>query len=1023
MDCLRKDVEYGGPKEVEKFITKKPSLVLFPTKRVDQKAEKVKYNKMIKEAETRFSGKKSLTEDEEEFEVNKSVLLVILDRKGNKIVDYINKSLQLGFDEPICFDNLKKARDRHSHVQQKAWEKLVQAVADTKGQPNIVRLKAGHDGSIDLDELGPGEGAWVTPKRGPAAGRHVLVVKRPDGDFALIGGLHKPNTRIDADTKVEYLVDKNGNDIQEATPEDYLSNLSHRHFAFKAKGKPLHEPEAEKERRKEWEQFAKKKAEVSKEYKGATKKARELVSTHQKKLRDVLGLEEGTTLTPQAEQNVRDSFENAARSSLRKSGVSGGDENSEKLIKEFSKKATSSFKRERNKRKEVIQEILLDAATKGRNGKDIGSNISKIRQTAKQFKISALPAQELLMTALNAMHEGNEDAANQALTEAGNLAALAGFDHAEQKALEEISVPDMENISEVGTLPSGGSSQEDIDLVDRDPDAIKVDTGFNLAKTISKFKSNEEGKKVKEKVQVPVYSQVDAEPEFSTNIEKKAFFNEIKEAQKEFAASRIAANRAKEKIKELSEEAAGSGLDERPRTHVSPEEFAVSLQDVETAMASTGVSPEDIAKEMALLEMAQNTTSPTGPGMYTVINEFWNDKSGNLLDPYMRRGSEYALAGMLGEHLPKEILASPEVSDLLGKLTSAVKFNPTTKQFEAPVSKSGKAQYGGLVSRTSASVAPVIAAQRLAQLAIRGEVERKRIKELEKREKEGVLSVNERVSIAKELKRLHSSPFSSNFGKKDFEKVIKSVSDWNKSNLLKIEDEAMKEDSHLRNQVEVIEKQYKTKELLSPEEKIGIPDINPRSKLGKAIQRIESLESLRKRRQENLGMALGSLETSAALLVALSEARVKSQWAAAGVMRVPEEGAIGKEFEQVSSPIIAPSGMTRISIPGQVEDPNPEKQNSLRQLGKISAYDYVRNQLGFSDSEIHEVDGSALAVPKNKLATIGVDKGGVHVLLKLGGPQTLEDSESEALGVTKKQKARGLLDKIKKISVQQSAED
>lgn len=940
-----------------------------------------------------------------------------------------SQDFQLGFDAPIPFvaeDVLSKARGKlHSATKQRAWQKLVQAVAKTDGQPNIKRLKPGPDGALNLDELGPGEGAWVTPHRGPAAGRHVLVVMRPNGDFVLLGGMHKPNTRIDSKSNVEYLVDHEGRDIREVTPEDYIANLSKRHFAFKMRGKPTHESEEEKERRKEYAKYAERKEKVRKEYKEASKKARELIKTHESKLRDLIGLDVGETLTSESQRDIMDSFEKAAFSQMKSAGISP-DKEGRKLVAEFARRATASFARERRKKIERIEEVVLDAANKGRQGKSVDRNLDKLRQVARQVKASAAPVQDELLEGLEQIQAGNLDEANQIIADAADKAVMAAFDHADQKAMEEMGIPpEGEGADQGNALTSGGGDQDSIDLVDKDLEAATVDTGLDISKTISRVKSKERQKERKKKekqvILEPAFSQIDAEPHFNTELQKQTYFEKVGRAQKKYAAARVAANRAREQIRQISEEAAAAGLEERPRTAVSPEEFAVSLQDVESAMAATGATPAEIKKEMKLLEMAQNAASPTGPGMYTVVNEFWNDQSGNLLDPYMRMGSEYALAGMVAEHLPKELLDTPEIRGLVGKLATKVTFNQKTQRFELSQAKATQAKYGGLVQRTSASVAPLILARRLTQLAVRGETERAQIRQLEQRLKEEKLSVKERKAIGQQLKALRQSPFQQHFSRKQFESMISSIENWNRQNVLKVEDRAMEEDTGLRQQISELEKQVQSKEILTPEQKLGMEEINPRSALGKMVQRTESIESLRRRRQENLGMALGSLETAAALVVALRESHAKARMAAAGATRIPEEGVTGEELKFVSTPTISTKDDVRIDIPGQVEHPNADQQALLKQSAKLAARDYAKNQLGLSDSEIHEVEGSALTVPKGKLAVIGVDKNGAHVRMRIGGPLTTEDVAAAKEG--KRRKAKGIIDKIPKMATQQAAED
>lgn len=941
-------------------------------------------------------------------------------------------SVVLGFDEPIPFEDLSKG-SRKSTTQQRAWQKLVQAVAKTDGAPDIQRLQPGAGGQIDLGTLSPGQAAWVTPHRGPAAGRHVLVAKRPNGDFVLLGGMNSPNTRIDDKSGDEYLVDDQGKDIadqygkpRKVTPEDYLSHVSKRHFAFKQREKPTTESEEEKERKKEYAVFAEKKRAAQSEFKVATKEAKVLVKTHKEKLRETLGLAEGTTLTKESEGAIAESFKEAALGLLQKKKVPV-DKETEQMINEFAKRATQSFKRERNKKIEKIQEVLLSAAKKGRNGKSTADEVNRLKKIARKIKVGMSPAEEPFMQSLQDMQDGDMFSADNNLDLAANQMVTTAFDHADQQATEESLLPDDDEAH--GDDASLGASQDLIDLLHAE-EAPLIDTGLNLTKTISKFKSEDKhrrdrDKMIKQKTMVPQFSQVDAEPEFKSEIERRDFFDKVATDQRLFAAARVVADRAKDKIKEISEEAAAQGFEERPRTAVSPEELATSFQDVETAMASTGVSPEDIKKEMKLLETAQNTTSPNGPGMYTVINEFWNDKSGNLLDSHMRRGSEYALSGIMAEHLPPEILATEEVQGLLGKLATRVKFNPRTQRFEMMGAMGGatQAQYGGLVQRTSASVAPVIVSRRLAQLAQRGETERNRIKEIEKilKHPEGLKRTEKRL-LTQELSKLSESPFGKHFGHKDFDRMIQSVDDWNRNNILKVEDEAMREDREISNRIEQEEKQFKTGEQLRPEDKIGVVDINPRSKLARVLERTESVDALRRRRQENLGVALGSLQTVATLNVALREASAKAQWRAAKVSRIPEEGEAGEKFKYVTSPNVPSENDVRIDIPGAVDDPDPEKRDLVRNTTKISAYDYVRNQLGIADSEIHEVEGSAMAVPKGKLAVIGIDKNGAHVRVKLGGPTTQE--EVEALTAGKKKKARGLLDKIPRgVAAKQASSD
>ena len=1002
-------------------------------------------------------------------------------------IESLLKSDQLGFDYPIPVGDELTKGSRHSKTQQHAWQKLVQAVAKTDGAPNIKRLKAGEGGSIDLDELGAGEGAWVTPHSGPAAGRHILVVKRPNGDLVLLGGLNKPNTRIDDKTDKEYLVDDQGRDIREASPEDYLSNLAKRHFPFKAKEKPTYETKKEKERKAEAQVFAERKAKVRVEYKGARKVARKLVKEHHKNLRETLGLAEGTTLSQKSENKIKDSFEKAAGDTLKSLGVEI-DKDTKKYISEFANRATGSFRRERRKKIDRVEETILDAAKKGGQGKDIAGHLQKIRQIAKQIKISAAPVQDMLEEGLDAFRTGDMEKANEILKKAADAAVAASFDHAEQEAMKEVEVPSEDaTLGNQGNVPSGGTAPEMIDMIDKDPNATTAPSGMDFTKALSRLKGSHEREKERKRqekekkvTQVPQYAQVDAEPDFETEADQKAFYDQVGEAQKTFAAARVAQDRAREMINKISEEAAAAGVEDRPRTAVSPEEFAVSLQDIETAMASTGVTPKEIKKEMALLETAQNYTTPNQPGMYTVINEFWNDHSGNLLDPYMRMGSEYALAGLLSTHLPKEVLETPEVSGLLGKIATKVKLNERTNQFEIPGGKSlVRVNYGGLVQRTSASVAPVIVARRLAQLASRGEMEKEKIAEIERRQKEEKLSVRERMELGKEVKRLRNSPFAKHFGNEEFRNLINSVEKNNAgwwevdpsgqqihhpSSLLSTEEKAMEADRKIATQIELIEAQTKTGEMLSSEDKLGMEgEINPRSKLGRMVQKAEVLESLRQRRQENLGLALGSLETSATLAVALHEAHLKTSAARAGLTRVPEETrtahqlnteindlksqiidpklsyneqkALGRRVRDlesrlgtiVSSPTIPTHDDVRIDIPGPVSHPDPDQQLLLRQTQTIAARDYARNQLGLDESEIHEAEGSAVAIPRGKLAAIGIDKNGAHVRLRIGGPLTPEDVEREASeasgGKKKKRKARGIMDKLPRMEAHQVSQD
>jgi len=936
----------------------------------------------------------------------------------------------LGFDAPIPFEKLSKGK-RHSNAKQRAWQRLTQAIAGLKAPhtPNIKRLKPGAHGAIDLGELGPGDGAWVTPHRGPAAGRHVLVVMRPNGDFALIGGMHSPATRIDKSSGEEYLVGDDGKDLvdehggsRKITPEDYLSHISHRHFAFKQRQKTTAQSEEEQARQAEYAVHAEKKRVAQKEYKGARKVSKKLVKTHADKLDETLGLAEGTTLSKEAEEKIVESFENAALGLLKKNKIPLN-EDTKRLVSEFAKRATRNFRRERAKKIEQVQEIALNAARKGREGKSTDSDIAKLRQISSKIKISAAPIEEPFMQSLQDMQNGDMFDADNNLDLAADQLISAAFDHASQQAMEEVEQPADDN--EPGNLNSPQENQDILDLIDKDPDAVVVDPGLNLAKTISKFKSGKERekkeRKIKEKVMVPQYAQVDAEPEFENELDQRAFFDQVATDQRQYAAARVAADRARDYIKQISEEAARQGVEERPRTAVSPEEFATTFQDIESAMASTGVTEDDIRKEMKLLEEAQNITSPSGPGMYTVINEFWNSKSGNLLDPYMRQGSEYALSGMLSEHLPPEILATEEVQGLLGKISTKVKFNDKAQRFEMITGKGEQGQYGGLVHRTSASVAPIIVARKLAQLAQRGEAEKARIHDLEKKIKDPEITRREQKEMMNEINKLKESPFSQHWGRKDFDRMNRSVDTWNRNKILQVEDRAMEEDSILRSRIEQEEKQITTGEIIRPEDKIGVPDINPRSRLASMLQKTESLESLRRRRQVNLGMALGSLETVATLNVALREAIAKAQWKAVGVSKIPEEGEIGEEFKFVSSPTVSERNDIRIDIPGPVDDPDPDKRDLLRNATKISAYDYVKNQLGLSDSEIHEVEGTAMAVPRGKLAVVGVDKNGAHVRVKLGGPSTQEEVEAETTG--RRRRARGLMDKIPRVAAQQASED
>jgi hypothetical protein len=298
-----------------------------------------------------------------------------------------------------------------------------------------------------------------------------------------------------------------------------------------------------------------------------------------------------------------------------------------------------------------------------------------------------------------------------------------------------------------------------------------------------------------------------------------------------------------------------------------------------------------------------------------------------------------------------------------------------------------------------------------------------RVRELERtiKDPESQLKRREKSEMGKEIEKLKESPFFQHFGQKDFDHMIQSVDGWNKKKILQVEDKAMDEDRALRTRIEEEEKQLATGEIIRPEDKVGVDEINPRSRLASMLQKTESLEALRRRRQENLGLALGSLETVAALNVALRESSAKGQLRAAGISKIPEEGEVGEKLKYVTSPNISERNDVRIDVPGPVEHEDPDQRDLLRHTAKLAAYDYARNQLGLSDNEIHEVDGTAMAVPRGKLAVIGVDKNGAHVRVKLGGPVTQAEIEAQASG--KKTRARGLLDKIPRMSSQQSVED
>lgn len=966
-----------------------------------------------------------------------------------------------GFSEPLTFHDLTKSK--HTHVQQRAWTKLVQAVAKTNGSPNIKRLEAGEGGKIDLDSLGPGEGAWVTPHSGPAAGRHILVVKRPGGDLALIGGLHAPNTVIEDGT--EFLVNDKGDKLREATPEDYLSHLSHRHFAFKTRGRTKAESEVEKQRREKYAEFSTRRQAAQKEYKGALKQATSLVREHRKKLHEALSLEEGTTLSSEAEGNIHSSWGKAAAQVIH---MAGGkvDAATKKLTEEFAKRATAAFRRQRRARIEQIENVVLSAAHAASKGKSVDSHLNRLKQIPTQVDVSAAPVEQELHQALEALQKGDTDTADQILSDAADMAAATAFAHAEQQAAAETPPPEdgSPESLEPGNLPTG-VDQDRIDALMQDANATRVDTGLNLATTISRFKSKERKKQEEKKTKViskPAYAQVDKEPEFETEADKQNFMEQVGEASRNYAIAKAASKRAKEEINKISTEMAEAGAEERPRTAVSPEELAVNLQTVEQAMAATGVGPKEIARELELQRMVAEKAAPTGPGFYTVINDFWNDETGNMLDPHMRRGSEFALAGMMAENLPKEVLASEEVQNLLGKISTKVKFNQRTQRFEMPPA-SGQAQYGGLVHRTSGTVAPMIVARRLTQLAQRGEQERTRIKEIDRLlnpEPDDLdvpkLSQQEKMTLGAERARLKASPFAKAFGDKEMLGLIDKVSKWHADHVLGIEDKAMEEDGNLRQQIQQISEQTKAGEILSPEAKLGMTEkVNPLSVLGRMLGKTESLESLSQRRQENLGTALGSLETSAALGVALREAYIKGQMASAGATKMPESKEtahalvtqirglqeeakraapadrkkIEREIEKLgqklnvftSTPTISTQDDVRIDLPGPVSDDDPDKQASLQSAAKLAAYDYARNQLGLTDSEIHEMEGTALNIPKGKIAAVGIDKNGAHVRMRLGGPLTPEDTEA-APGAARK-RSRGLLDKISRLQIKQAAED
>lgn len=935
-----------------------------------------------------------------------------------------------GLEYPIDFSTLEKA-STHSKTEQAAWGKLIQAIAKTDGSPNIKRLEAGKDGAINLDELGPGDGAWVTPHRGPASGRHVLVVKRPDHSFAIIGGLHKPNTVIEG--KKEYLVDKEGKTLRETTPEDYLSHLSHRHFTFKQRGQTAKEGEVERTRRQKYSEFAQRRQAAQTEYRGAMKQASGLVREHRQKLHESLGLAEGTTLAPESEEKIKGAFTKAAFKSFQTEGVPLGKEE-QKLVAKFGQQVTAAFRRERRARIERVEEMVLNAARKASNGEDVDRDMARIRQVARQVAVSTAPVDADLKQALAAAQAGQSEEADRIIGQAANTAAATAFAHAEQQAMEELPAHDEDKPSdalEPGNLTGiSDVPQDKIDLLKDDKETEKVDTGLNFSRVLSQFKNREKQRAEREKQQrkerkittIPAFAQVEAEPHFESEEEQRAFFDQVGEAERNYAMARAAAMRAREQIKQVTSEMAAAGAEERPRMAVSPEEFAVSLGDIRTAMEATGVTPEDINREMELITTVSKKAKASGPGFYTAINEFWSDSTGNLLDPHMRRGSEFALAGLVAENLPKAILNSPEVQSLVGKIATKVKFNQATQRFEL-VGGAGQAQYGGLVQRTSGEVAPLIVARRLAQLAIRGDQERARLEEIETAFKEGNLDRQQKMDLGRERAKLQASPFITKVGNRTWmQDFMDKVTDWHSKHVLGVEDRAMKEDDGLRKQIEEIQKQTETGELLSPEEKLGAVDkISPFTTLGKKLQKTESLESLRLRRQENLGTALGSMETSAAFGVGLHEAYHKAQLAQAGATRVPEEGALGEKLRVISSPSIPTQDDVRIDLPGPVDDPNPEQRDSIRNSAKLAAYDYARNQLGFSDAEIHEVDGSAMTIPKGKMAVIGIDKNGAHVRVRVGGPLTPEDVQEEIGG--KRRRPRGLMDKIKTLQVKQAAED
>lgn len=966
-----------------------------------------------------------------------------------------------GFSEPLVFCDLTKSK--YTNVQQRAWTKLVQSVSKTDGSPNIKRLEAGEGGKIDLDSLKPGEGAWVTPHTGPAAGRHILVVKRPGGDLALIGGLHAPNTVIEDGT--EFLVNDRGEKLREATPEDYLSHLSHRHFAFKTRGRSKGESEVEKQRREKYAEFSTRRQAAQKEYKGALKQASALVREHRKRLHEALSLEEGTTLSSESEGKIHSSWTKAAAQVIHMAGEKV-DAATKKLTEEFAKRATVAFRRQRRARIEQIENVVLSAAHAASKGKSVDSHINRLKQIPTQVDISAAPVEQELHQALEALQKGDTDTADQLLSEAADAAAATAFAHAEQQAAAELPPPEEGTAEslEPGNLPSG-VDQDRIDALMQDANASRVDTGLNLGATISRFRSKERKKEEKQTkvISKPAYAQVDKDPAFETEADKQNFMEQVGEASRNYAIAKAASKRAKEEINKISTEMAEAGAEERPRTAVSPEELAVNLQTVEQAMAATGVSQKEINKELELQRMIQEKAAPTGPGFYTVLNDYWNDETGNMLDPHMRRGSEFALAGMMAENLPKEVLASEEVQNLLGKISTKVKFNQRTQRFEMPQA-SGQSQYGGLVHRTSGTVAPMIVARRLVQLAQRGERERSRIRDIDRQlnpEPGDIdvpkLSQQEKMALGGERARLKASPFAKAFGKKEMEGLIEKVSRWHADHVLGIEDKAMEEDGNLRQQIKEISEQTKAGEILSPEQKLGMTEkVNPLTVLGRMLGKTESLESLHQRRQENLGTALGSLETSAALGVALREAYVKGQMAEVGATKMPESKEtahaimtqirglqdeskraapadrkkIEREIEKLSqklnvftsTPTISTGDDVRIDLPGPVVDDDPDKQASLQSAAKLAAYDYARNQLGLTDSEIHEMDGTALNIPKSKMAAIGIDKNGAHVRVRLGGPLTPEDVEAAPGAVTKK-RARGLLDKITRLQIKQAADD